>query len=256
LVRIAILGLLFAVSGLFAQLPGGQNADAEVGKGVFRIYCSPCHGIRAQGGRGPDLTRGLVASGAHDEEIVRVISNGVTGTEMEAYAGTLSDDSMRRIIAYIRSLQSQGPPQPIAGDSHVGEQLFWTKGQCGSCHRVGAKGGGAGPDLSRIGRQRSVDYLRTAIVDPNADISPSYRTLTVVTRDGKRITGLERGYDNFSAQLIDLSGNFYSFERAAVASVTRENRSLMPSYKDRFTGAELQNILAYLAGLGGIEVRK
>jgi putative heme-binding domain-containing protein len=254
LVRIAILCSLFAPGALFAQLPGGTNADVEVGKGVFRIYCSPCHGIKAQGGRGPDLTRGLLASGAHDDEIVRVIQNGVTGTEMEAYAGTLSDDSIHRIIAFIRSLQT--PPQPVSGDANTGEQLFWAKGQCGSCHRVGAKGGGAGPDLSRIGRQRSVDYLRTSILDSGADISPSYRTLTVVTRDGKRITGLERGLDNFSAQLIDLAGNFYSFERAEVASVTREDRSLMPSYKDRFTGAELQDLLAYLAGLGGIEVRK
>ncbi len=247
-----ILSLLSAHLAV-AQL---ADADADVGRGVFRIYCSPCHGLKARGGRGPDLTRGLLASDAHDDEIFRVISNGVTGTEMEAFGGTLSDDSIRRIIAFLRSLEHQSPPQPVPGDPKNGEQLFWNKGQCGACHRVGAKGGGAGPDLSRIGRQRSPDYIRTSILDPGADILPGYRTLAVVTRDRNRIEGIERGFDNFTAQLIDLSGHFYSFERSAVRSITRENRSLMPSYKDRFTAAELQDLVAYLASLGGVEVRK
>jgi hypothetical protein len=30
----------------------------------------------------------------------------------------------------------------------------------------------------------------------------------------------------------------------------------MPSYKDRFTAAELQDLVAWLASLGGVEVRK
>lgn len=251
--RTVLILSLFAARLALAQSP---DADADVGRGVFRIYCSPCHGLKARGGRGPDLTRGLLASGAHDDEIFRVISNGVTGTEMEAFGGTLSEDSIRRIIAFLRSLEQQSPPQPVAGDPKAGEQLFWNKGQCGACHRIGAKGGGAGPDLSHIGRQRSPDYIRKAILDPSADILPGYRTLAVVTRDGKRIEGIERGFDNFTAQLVDLSGHFYSLERSAVTSVTRENRSLMPSYKDRFTAAELQDLVAYLASLNGVEVKK
>ena len=233
-----------------------QNAAVEVGRGVFRIYCSPCHGISARGGRGPDLTRGLLASGAHDDQIFRVIADGVNGTEMEAFGGTLSNDSIRRTIAFLRSLQAQGRAERIPGDAAAGERVFWNKGQCGACHRVRSKGGGAGPDLSRIGRQRSAGYLRTSIVDPNADIAPGYGTVTVVTRDGKRISGLERGFDNFTVQLTDLAGRFYSFERDKVASVTRERRSLMPSYRDRLSGAELQNVVAYLAGLSGVEVNR
>jgi putative heme-binding domain-containing protein len=251
--RTALIVLLHAAGLALAQSP---EADADVGRGVFRIYCSPCHGLKARGGRGPDLTRGLVASGAPDDEIFRVISNGVAGTEMAPFGGTLSDDSIRRIIAFLRSLERQNPPQPVPGDAKNGEQLFWNKGQCGACHRVGAKGGGAGPDLSRIGRQRSPEYIRKAIVDPDADILPGYRTLAVVTRAGQRIEGIERGFDNFTAQLVDLSGNFYSFERSAVTSISRENRSLMPSYKDRLTAAELQDLVAYLAALSGVEARK
>ena len=44
----------------------GQDNPAGIGYGVFRIYCAPCHGFRAQGGRGPDLSRGVFRSGEQD----------------------------------------------------------------------------------------------------------------------------------------------------------------------------------------------
>ena len=55
------LGFLVAVflGSAFAQAANPLASDpkaAEIGRGMFRIYCAPCHGIRAQGGRGPDLT--------------------------------------------------------------------------------------------------------------------------------------------------------------------------------------------------------
>ena len=52
---------------------------------MFRIYCSPCHGIGAQGGRGPDLTLGTYSAGNSDADLFKVISDGAPGTEMAAY---------------------------------------------------------------------------------------------------------------------------------------------------------------------------
>lgn len=233
--------------------PFAHNAqEAGVGKGIFRIYCAPCHGIRAQGGRGPDLTRGVFNSGEHDADLFHTISSGVPGTEMESYGGVLSDDNIWRVVVYIRSLSSTASETPLHGNAAQGERLFWGKGQCGSCHRVGAKGGSSGPNLSRVGRQRSYAYLRTSITDPGADIAGGYRTVTVVTNDGKKITGVERGLDNFSVQLLDLAGHYYSFDKGAVSSVKPETRSLMPDgYGKRFSAAELDDLVAYLSTLRG-----
>ena len=90
------------------------------------------------------------------------------------------------------------------------------------------------------------------MVEPDAEITPSYATITVVTRDGRKITGVEKGFDNFSARLMDLSGRYYSFQRDEVASVQREYRSLMPlNYGRLFSDAELNDVIAFLAGLGG-----
>ncbi len=74
----------------------------------------------------------------------------------------------------------------------------------------------------------------------------------MVTKDHKTIVGVQRGFDDFSAQLMDSAENFYSFEKSEVASMKREIRSLMPvSYRGLFGEKELNDLLAYLASLRG-----
>jgi putative heme-binding domain-containing protein len=215
------------------------------------MSCAGCHGLHATGGRsGPDLTQGTFAAGDTDADLYRVISTGVPGSEMPGFRGRLEDVERWRLVSYVRSLTPR-ETAPIPGDPAAGEQTFWGKGRCGGCHRIGARGSSLGPPLTRAGRQRSLAYLRESVVAPDADISPGYATIAVVTRDGKRITGLEKGFDNFSARLMDLSGRYYSFQKDDVTSIQREYRSLMPSNYGTLLGdRELQDLVAFLATLG------
>jgi len=229
----------------------------ELGRAMYRNACAPCHGIGAQGGRGPDLTRGTFNNGDSDADLFRVISHGVPGTDMPAARPDLIDSAgIWLVISFIRSV-TQADVGPAPGDRAAGEKLFWEKGGCGQCHRVGDRGGTLGPNLSRVGRERSLAYLRESVVAPSNDLTPGYFTVTVVTAAGKQITGVQRGYDNFSVQLMDLGEQFYSFQRSDVRSVKREDRSLMPDgYGRMFNDAEMDDLLAYLAGLRGAEVAK
>lgn len=232
----------------------GKPEAIEAGREIFRIYCTPCHGIRGEGGRGPDLTRGTFSAGDKDTDLHRVISDGVTGTEMQSYSLVFGDQGVWRLVAYIRSIARAETAAP-KGDSQAGERLFWEKGGCGKCHVVGTRGGHLGPDLTRVGRQRSLAYLRESVTEPSNDLTPGYFTITVVTPDGRQITGVQRGYDNFSVQLMDMSEKFYSFQRAEVRSVKREYRSLMPDgYGRLFHAGEMDDLLAYLVSLRGAEV--
>jgi putative heme-binding domain-containing protein len=230
----------------------GDAPAIELGRLQFRMACAGCHGLRATGGRsGPDLTRSTFESGNADADLYRVISDGISGTEMPAFAGRLQDDERWRLVSYVRSL-SPHDTTPISGDPAAGEKLFWEKGGCGQCHRIGTRGSSLAPNLSRAGRQRSLAFLRESVVSPDADVTSGYATITVITRDGKKITGIERGFDNFSAQLMDLSGRYYSFQKDNVMSMQREYRSVMPSnYSRLFSAKELDDLLAYLARLGG-----
>ena len=229
----------------------GDKDAIEAGRGMFRIYCSPCHGIKAQGGRGPDLTLGIYSAGNRDQDLFRVIAEGVPGTEMPGSIDRFGEDGVWRLIAYIRSVAVNEPP-PLRGDAKEGEKLFWGKGACAACHRIGARGNRSGPDLTLVGRQRSLAYLRESLLDPNASLTPGYNTITVVLQDGRKLTGVQRGYDGFSAQFMDTSENFHSYLRDEVQSMTREFRSLMPDhYGKLFNETEIDHLLAFLSSLRG-----
>ncbi len=245
--------LLIIAANCHAQAVNPLAADpkaAETGRWTFRILCAPCHGIHAEGGRGPDLTRGVYSSGDRDNDLYGAIARGIPGSEMPAYGDRLDADAVWRLVSYVRSV-ARHDSETIQGDAAAGEKAFWGRGGCGQCHRVGSKGSGIGPDLTRIGRQRSIEYIRASVLTPDADITPGYGTVKVVLKDGKTISGVERNIDNFSVQLIDLNGKYFSFVREDVTSMEREPRSLMPSYAKLFTPGEMNDLLAYLAGLRG-----
>jgi hypothetical protein len=55
---------------------------------------------------------------------------------------------------------------------------------------------------------------------------------------------------------MDAGGNYFSFLREDLASAKSEPRSMMPKYDRTFTPAELDDLIAYLAGLRGAEDKK
>jgi len=241
----------FALAQGELQNPYKNDPGAvEVGRGVFRISCSPCHGIHAEGGRGPNLTLGGYAAGDRDVDLFNVIMNGVPYSEMRGYAG-MGADNVWRIVSYLRGAAKSAAAGKLPGDAAAGEKLFWGKGACGKCHRVNTRGGRLGPDLTRSGRSRTPQYLRESVISPDADLTPGYETITVVTRDGKMIQGAQRGFDNFSAQLVDIQDNYHSFLKSEVTSIQREDKSLMPGgYERVFSKSELDDLVAYLSSLG------
>ena len=250
---------LVTSAACFAQtsqnpLAGDPNAIAG-GGAAFRPYCTPCHGIRGEGGRGPDLTRGVYSAGEKDSDLFNVIANGAPGTDMAGFADQFREEDIWRIVAFVRSL-ARHDMAPMAGDRAAGEKLFWGKGGCSACHVVNGKGGRLGPELSRIGRERSLAFLRESVLTPSADVQPEFATITAVKRDGTKIVGIG-SLDNFTVQITDAAGNYYSFERSDLASSTRELKSLMPDeYGRSLTAAEIDGLLAYLVSLRGVEAAR
>ena len=250
-----MLEIVLFLAGAFGAAQSNPHAGdpkaVESGRGAFRIHRSPCHGILGKGGRAPDLTTGVYSAGETDVDLFRVISEGVPGTEMADFGEQLSSDIVWRLVTYIRSIGERHATD-LKGDAAAGERLFWGKARCGQCHQVGDRGGRLGPELTRAGRARSIVYLRESIVTPNADLTPGYATVRVTTRDGREIVGVQRGFDNFSVQLMDPAENFHSFFRSDVRAARREQRSLMPDdYARQLAPEEIDDLVAYLARLRG-----
>jgi cytochrome c oxidase cbb3-type subunit III len=241
----AVAVLVFCSSTALSQ----TQIDLEDGKATFRANCAFCHGLTGGGGRGPELNQGRFQHGSSEDEIKAVIQNGVPGTNMASF--DLEKDELTHLVAYIRSwsVVSQRQAAPVAGDPIRGREVYERDG-CPGCHRVAGEGSVFGPELTRIGAGRSAEYIRESILDPSADISDDYSGVTVVTKDGKRVTGLRVNEDTFSVQLRDASQSFRMFQKDEVQQVIAETKSLMPAYKS-LSADDLQNLLAYLNNLRG-----
>lgn len=136
-------------------------------------------------------------------------------------------------------------------DPAPGRAILEGKGGCLECHSIGNRGGVLAPDLSDIGAKRDAGSLRLSLVDPDAEIEPEYVTIVATTSRGERVEGVRLNEDDFSIQLRDASANLRSFLKAEMKGLTRELRSLMPSYAAKLNDDELAHLVRYLSSLKG-----
>ena len=61
--------------------------------------------------------------------------------------------------------------------------------RCVICHRFAGDGGATGPDLTQLAGRFNLNDLTEAIMVPSKVISDQYRASTIVTTDGKAISG-------------------------------------------------------------------
>src|SRR5687768_11070977 len=231
----------------------GDAKAIEQGRNMFRGRCAVCHGMDAKGYRGTDLTTGEWLHGGSDAQLFRTIARGVPGTEMPGNVN-MSEDEVWMILAYLRTLAIGATPPTEPGDPRRGEELFWArdKGNCGQCHMVEGRGGRIGPNLTRIGAARSTTALEREIRRPAEVIPVGFETVTVVTRDGRKVRGTRKNEDTFSIQLMTAAEDLITFLKRDITAVVSDQQSLMPPYgAERLPDADLDDVIRYLRTLKG-----
>ena len=108
---------------------------------------------------------------------------------------------------------------------------------------------GSGPDLSRIGKTRSLEHLRQSILEPGAELQPRYWVASFKDGMGKAVEGFVMNEDTYTVQLMDMNEQLHSYEKATIKEYKVEKTSKMPSYKESLTGEQLNDLVAYLASL-------
>ncbi len=227
-----------------AQAQPPPTIDWAKAKRVYDANCAGCHGPEGVGGKGPALAVPILPRARTNEQLAGIIAGGIPGTLMPA-SWHLGVPGVTLAVAYVRKLGATAMPPKVEGDVAHGRALFTNKGGCMSCHTTGY-----GPDLSSIGARRTAASLRESITDPSAEVSDDYRLVSVVTREGKRLEGIRVNEDTFTIQIIEPSGKFVSFRKAALTKLDkRAEESPMPSYKAVFSETELSDLVAYLSSL-------
>lgn len=227
----------------------GQDAVAD-GAHLFRVTCANCHGERGDMIVGVDLGHGQFKRASTDDDLVRIMMNGIPGTGMPP--NTISMVQARSIALYLRSL-APGDSAP-SGDSAHGKELFASKG-CASCHRILGEGSRVGPDLSEVGSIRRPADLERSITDPDADIQPENRTFQATTNRGERITGRVIDEDAFGLRIIDSNEHLLALNRADLKESSFSGKSAMPSFRDKLSTKELTDLVSYLSSLKRMDAR-
>ena len=244
-----VLGIAALALPLAAQ-HSYSPADIEDGGKLFRANCIACHGSQGNLVEGVDLGHGKFRRAATEEGVIRIIQDGIPGTAMPPH--NFSDFQAGTILAYLREYANEGRSK-ITGDATRGKAIFEGKGACAGCHRVNGVGARTAPDLSDVGAMRRIAEIERALVDPNADVAPGNRYYRATTKSGETITGRLLNEDTFSIQLLDSKERLLSLQRSDLREAGFLSESPMPSYKDKLTKAERDDLLAYLVSLKGFE---
>lgn len=249
---LAMLLAAMLIGGHPAQDPIAKltTSDLARGKKLFVAHCALCHGIGGTGGRGPSLNQPELRHAADNRALVQIIQNGIQGTEMPE-AWQMTDREIRQVAGYVRSLGRTAVVK-LPGDPVKGKEHYEAKGACAACHIVSGRGGTMGPDLTDIGARRSAAYLREALIDPGAAVPEGFLVISIATRDGQKVRGIRSNEDSFTIQLRDASSVFHSFRKLELTELKKEfGASMMPGYRDALAASEIDDLIAYLAGLRG-----
>ncbi|HET8550589.1 MAG TPA: c-type cytochrome [Bryobacteraceae bacterium] len=228
--------------------PHTTQADIAQGRKLFLGRCAGCHGPGGDGGKGANLATATLSRATDDLSLYRVIRYGIPDTEMPRHL--MSEREVWQVAAFVRRL-GQVERAALPGDPERGRQLARGKAGCLQCHAIAGEGGHIGPPLTDIGKKRSAAWLRAKLLDAAAEVADEFRTVQLTTRAGQKLSGVRVNEDTWSIQVRDAGGKPHSFWKADVTNLKLDRATLMPSYRGRLSDTELNDIVAYLAGLRG-----
>ena len=158
------LFLGFIVTGPAMAKPG----DAKKGEAIYAKRCAACHGAEGDGlgpvaerlnppprdftaGQYKIKTSGLDETAPNDDDLYRMIRNGMPGTAMPGWGDMLSEQDTWDLIVYIKAFAGfeEPPSQQLDYGERIsssaesigrGKELFHQDDRCSECHGQEGKG--------------------------------------------------------------------------------------------------------------------
>lgn len=175
--------------------------------------------------------RKLLASG--DKEIAELVVKTWGSIRTER------DPAREETIAAMRKLIRSTP-----GDPHKGQELF--KKLCGQCHKIHGEGQEVGPDITLNGRG-NFEQLLSNVFDPSLVIGASYQARTVITDDGRVLSGLLVEDNDQRIVLKQQGGKLETIARGDVDEISVSPLSLMPEgIEKQYQPQEIVDLFAFL----------
>lgn len=257
---VCVLAASVLASAAFAQERAPDNRwwawpttpDAQSvqrGKALYVASCASCHAANATGtAKGSNLIQSAVVR--HDKDgsaIAAVIRSGVPGKGMPAIG--MTDAQIADVVSFIRQavqtydnpsagpLPADYPAQDLlTGDAQAGKAFFEGAGGCAGCHSPPG-------DLAGIASKYSAAQLEARFMMPR---SSKPRTATVTTSSGEKITGVLLVINNYDVSVRLPDGTAQSWPADGVKVEIKDPLEAHRQLLDKYTDADMHNMLAYL----------
>lgn len=161
---------------------------------------------------------------------------------VENHWGVVREGRSTQRTEVIEKMRSQ--LASTSGDPWIGQQTFHKV--CGQCHKIYGEGYEVGPDLTANGRS-SFEQLLSNVFDPSLVIGAAYQSRTVLTEDGRVITGLlvEDGPERVTLKLQ--GGKTERIPREQIEALRVSPLSLMPEgLENQLKPEEWADLFAFL----------
>lgn len=172
-------------------------------------------------------------------------SDGALVSAIERVWGKLrvADDADRKaVVTHMLTLLASGK----SGNPVAGEQTF--KRICAQCHRLHGEGIEVGPDITGNGRG-SFEQLVSNVMDPSLVIGKAFLAKTVLTSDGRVLSGLVAAEDDQRLTIKIQGGKLVELAREdEIEQIKDSVKSLMPDgLEQQMSEQELIDLFAYLS---------
>ena len=222
-------------------------AAADRGRKIYAEYCINCHGARAKGTEnGPDLIRSVTVlrdrTGTEIGPALKKLPNHKADLPASQIAD-LSHFLKQYIEQTVRNRNTTRPPNVLTGNANAGREYFNGAGKCSMCHS-------ATGDLAGIGRRYDPITLQQRTLFPRGVTGGKPTEVTVTPAGGRPVAGTLERIDDFNVSLRDAAGEFHAWRRTPQLKVElRDPYAAHIELLDRYTDADIHNIVAYLETL-------
>lgn len=229
-----------------------QEGDPQIAEHLLAVFASATPEVRdailsacfARSERLPAVVAAIesgslpaAACSALQRSALETCRDGDVAVRAEKVFANLTSSVADRLATY---LEACGTP----ADTARGHGLF--RKHCGVCHRSHGEGVAVGPDLDGEARQPN-ETLLLSILAPSARIDASYTTYTVLTADGRVLSGLVGAETATSVTLLGQEGKTQTVLRREIDEITASPVSLMPeSLASTLTPEDVADILGWL----------
>jgi quinoprotein glucose dehydrogenase len=120
---------------------------------------------------------------------------------------------------------------------------------CIRCHKIHGEGGDAGPDLTKIGAQKSREYILESITFPNKQIAAGFESVVLTMKDRNIHAGTLKRETSTTLDIVSPEDGPMQVKKADVEKRERGQSGMPEELRQVLSKRDLRNLVEYLSSL-------